>query len=242
MSQVILILGASSGIGEATTRYLSGQGNTVILVSRKEEKLKKIVEELPANGYYFPYDLQNLEGMESVFGFCKGQGLKLDSMVYCAGINRDVPVKANIISDMKEVMNVNYMAFVEAGKYFGKKKYSNDGASVVAVSALGAKNCSPGMCTYAASKSALNAAVQVMAKEYMKRGIRVNAVLPAYVDTEMAKRAGDYIGSIDDRVKSTQPLGIIEPFHVAYLIEFLLSESARYITGAEIPISAGMTY
>ncbi len=241
MSQVILVLGASSGIGETTARYLSGQGNTVILVSRKEEKLKQIVEELPSKGYYFPYDLQNPEGMESIFGFCKEQGLKLDGMVYCAGINRDVPVKANIISDMREVMNVNYMAFVEAGKYFGKKKYSNDGASVVAISSLSAKTCLPGMCTYAASKSALNAAVKVMAKEYMKRGIRVNAILPTLVDTEMTKRAGDYIGSLDDRV-SVQPLGIIEPLHVAYLIEFLLSESAKYITGAEIPISAGFTY
>lgn len=242
MAKQVLITGASSGIGEATARYLSGQGNTVILVSRRKEKLKKIVEELPSKGYYFPYDLQNLEEMESVFCFCKDQGLKLDSMVYCAGINRDVPVKANIISDMKEVMNVNYMAFVEAGKYFGKKKYSNDGASVVAISALGAKICSPGMCTYVASKSALNAAVQVMAKEYMKRGIRINAILPGYVDTEMVKDIDDYIGSLDDRVKSVQPLGIIEPLHVAYLIEFLLSDKSKYITGANIPISGGMNF
>ncbi len=242
MSQVVLVLGASSGIGEATSRYLSEQGNTVIMVSRRKEKLEKIVEKLPTKGYYFPYDLQNLEDMESIFGFCRDQGLKLDGMVYCAGINRDVPMKTNIISDMREVMNVNYMAFVEAGKYFGKKKYSNDGASVVAISALGAKNCSPGMCTYAASKSALNAAVQVMAKEYLKRGIRVNAILPGYVDTEMVKCIDDYTGSLDDRVKNVQPLGIIEPLHVAYLVELLLSESAKYITGAEIPISAGLTH
>lgn len=239
MSQVVLILGASSGIGKAIAAYLSEQGNTVVMVARREEKLAEIASTLKTKGYYYPYDLQNLEEIESIFQFCKQSGLMLDGMVYCAGINRDLPIRANDIAVMKEVMNVNYMAFVEAGKYFGRKKYSVDASSIVAISSIGVSYCNSGMSTYISSKNALNATVRVMAKEYMKRGIRVNAILPNFVDTEMAHNIDDYTESLEEKVRRIQPLGIIEPIQVAYLTEFLLSEQAKFITGAEVPISGG---
>ena len=88
---------------------------------------------------------------------------------------------------------------------------------------------------YAASKSAMNTAVKVMAKEFVKRKIRVNGILPAYVDTRMTQDIEDFVD-----VEKRQPFGLIDPRQIAYLAEFLLSEKSRFITGALIPVSAGM--
>ncbi len=142
---------------------------------------------------------------------------------------------------MKEVTAVNYYSFVELGKYFNKKKYSNDRASVVAISSSAAETCTKGMCTYAASKAALNAAVKVMGREFLKRHQRVNAILPTFVDTPMAVRMDDALGDLDSKIAG-QPLGLIEPEQIAFLVEFLISDKSSYITGACIPVSAGAIF
>ena len=75
-----------------------------------------------------------------------------------------------------------------------------------------------------------------MAKELGRRSIRVNSILPGYVITPMT--AGD---RLTNDVKNTQPFGFIEPEYIAYMVEFLLSDKAKFITGANIPISGGMS-
>ena len=124
---------------------------------------------------------------------------------------------------------------------FNKKKYSNERASIVAISSSAAYSCGKGMCTYSSSKAALNAAVKVMGKEFMKRMQRVNAILPTFVDTPMAERMDASLNDLEAKV-ARQPLGLIEPQQIAYLVEFLLSDKASYITGACIPVSAGSIF
>ena len=129
------------------------------------------------------------------------------------------------------------MSFVKLMKYFMKKKYSNDGGSVVGVSSNATRTPTAAMCTYTASKAALEAAISVASKEGIKRRIRANAILPTCVNTEMISK----LGHTDiEHINDTQPFGIIQTVQIAYLIEFLLSENASYITGAMIPVSAGV--
>ncbi len=233
----ILVLGASRGIGKATAYQLSKAGANVILVARDEQKLTALSKELSNPSWVFPYDLTNLQDMENIFLFCKEQGIQLDGMVYSAGINRDMPVRVNDVEVMKEVLTLNYMAFVEAVKHYSKKKYSKEGSSIVVMSSNATNIIASGMNTYTASKAATEAAVQVMAKEMVKRKIRVNAVLPGCVDTEMVANAA----FLDrDSISQWQPLGLIEPEYIALLVEFLLSEKSKYMTGALIPVSAGV--
>lgn len=238
MEKTVLVTGASSGIGAAISKYLSLRGYFVVLVARNEEKLKKIQETLVGKSLVVPYDLSDLEQIECIFEQCKGLERKLDGLVHCAGINNDIPIRVNDIDVMKDVTTVNYFSFVELAKYFNKKKYSNDKASIVAISSTASLSCSKGMCTYAASKAALNASVKVMSKEFLKRKQRVNAILPAFVDTPMVTRMDELLNNLEDKIAG-QPLGLINPEHIAYLAEFLLSNKSAYITGACIPISAG---
>lgn len=238
MEKAILVTGASSGIGAAVSRYLSEQGYFVILAARNKNKLNDVADKLAGQSLIIPYDLSDLEHIEDIFTNCQDKGIRLDGLVHCAGINNDIPVRANDVKVMEEVTTINYYSFVELGKYFNKKKYSNDKASIVAISSSAAESCSKGMCTYSASKAALNAAVKVMGKEFLKRRQRVNAVLPTFVDTPMAARMNDSLGDLDKKIAG-QPLGLIDPRQIAFLVEFLISDKSSYITGACIPVSAG---
>lgn len=231
----ILITGASSGIGKAIGRYLSQRDFKVILVSRNRDKLSQAANELGNNCCIYPYDLECMDRIETIFEFCKEQGLRLNGLVHCAGMSTSVCIKENETSIMESIFKVNCEAFLELGKYFLKRKYSEDHSSVVAISSMAAQRCSKGTSVYSASKAALDAAVSVMAKEAVRRDIRVNSIRPGYVDTGMI----DFLDGITD-IGQRQELGIIQPEYIAYLTEFLLSEKARYITGAHIPVSAGL--
>lgn len=236
MSKWILITGATGGIGETTARYLHEEGYSLILTGRNKEKLSCLEQELGPNTYVFPYDLRDLYNIESIFNYISDNDIKLDGFVHAAGINRDIAIRSNDIEAMQEVTTINYMSFVELMKYFLKKKHSNNGAVVVAISSIAVLDHPKAMCTYAASKSALESAVIIASKEAIKREIRVNAIRPGFVNTEMTANVSF---SIDERVSQIQPLGLIDPIYISYMVEYLLSEKSKYITGSMIPMMAG---
>ena len=234
---IVLITGASSGIGRATAKYLDSLGNyELVLLSRSLERLESVQEELKKPAELIPFDLTRLEEIEQVFLYCKKKGIKLDGMVHSAGIDKGRPVRNNTIELTTAMMQSNFYPFMELGKFFYSRNYSNDGASIVALSSISSFTCFPGSINYTTSKAALNAAVTVMAKEFSRRKIRVNAILPAGTHTPMGPAEDD------PAYLELQTLGVIKPEYVAYLVEFLLSEKAKYMTGTLIPISAGMSF
>lgn len=256
MKGPVLILGASTGIGEACARKLSAEGRPVVLVARSAQKLEQLKQELPSEAYVFPFDLQDVGGIKSIFDFCKQNGLLLQAMVYCAGMDATYPIKGLNLDLMERVMRVNCLAFFEAGKHFANRRYSADRSKIVAISSSASIHCEKGMGIYAASKAALNMAVRTMAQEYVRRGILVNAVLPTGVLTPMAVQKMRTLNEavpedIDAAIRelevnpipiipdSEQPYGIIPPGSIASLVAWLISEENRYVTGALLPVSAG---
>lgn len=254
-----LITGASSGIGAACAKDLNEKGHTVVLVARDKEKLERFAdEEISGKKYCFAYDLDDVKNIRNVFDFCKEQNLKLDGMVYSAGVNADVPMKACTPELFEHVLRVNCIAFAEMGRLFYSKRYSNDNSRVLAISSSASISCDKGMGPYSASKAALNAIVKTMAKEYVRRGILVNALLPAGVLTPMAvKKIETLTGEKYDlqawlndveanpvRINEdeAQPLGIIPPSYLAHIVSYLVSPENKYITGALLPVSAGLPF
>ena len=236
----IMITGASSGIGEATARYLSHQEDvSLILIARNEKRLKELAQELGGKTRYIVYDLMDTEHIEKCFKVCQDWKIKLDGLIHCAGIGENVPIRTIETEHIKEMYGIHPIAFIELGKYFCKRKYSNDGASIVVMSSVASYEMEKGMVAYASSKAAVNAVVKVMAKEMLNRHIRVNGVAPAFVETPMIK---EDVQRWEKDNSKPQEFGVIPPEQVAYLIDFLMSEKAAYITGEIIVISAGMIY
>ena len=249
-----LILGASSGIGEACARELAADENTLIVVARREALLQILKKELPGRIVPVAYDLQDFENLDRVFEPCEELGFKLDGMVFCAGIDGTWPVKVNDIVRMQEMMDVNCFSFIEVAKRFYKKKYSNDGASIVAISSIASKMSEACMISYSISKAALNKAVEIMAVEFSRRRIRVNAILPGGVDTPMAKEKKELLSGINSEkteknenkdgtgeksIDTKQPFGLIDAKNIAENVKFLLSDAAEFTTGSLVVIGGG---
>lgn len=235
----ILITGASSGVGRHFAEYAAAQGSTLVLVARRQENLEEIQKRFPDQCHIFCYDLDDIGNIKEIFDFVKDNGLKLDGLVHCAGVGYDVPIRVLEAEQTANVMRVNTLSFVQLGKYFSMKKYSHDGSSIVAISSMAAFGNPKGMLSYNISKTALHSAIATMAKEFLSRKVRVNGIAPGFIDTPMAKGSFENIVERKERFSKQQPWGIIPPQQISYLVEFLLSERAEYITGAVVPVSGG---
>lgn len=238
----VLVTGATSGIGRAVAERLASEGAKVVAVGRTKEQLAKLEQEFPDRIYPYAYDLLDLEHLQEIFTFCKEKGFKLDGLVHCAGVAYNCVIRTNIIEEMEETMRLNCFSFIELGKYFSMKKYSNDGGALVAISSIETFTNEKGLSQYAASKAALNSVVKVMSKEFVKRKLRVNAILPASVKTPMLMDTASQIENYMEMVEARQPLGLIEAGHIGYMAEYLLSDCARYMTGELIVMSGGLEY
>ena len=247
-----LITGATSGIGEACARRLAGENNVLILIGRNKEKLQHLQQELPGEILPVCYDLTDLSNIKNIYADCNKKKIKLDGLIYSAGMDGTWPIKVNSIEQMQKMMSVNCFAFVELAKFFYSKRYSNDGAAIVAVSSIASLTSEVGMVSYSASKAALNSVVKTMSKEFVRRKIRVNAILPGGVSTPMAEQKGALLATLDCSTDNTlvsstvennpQPLGMLPREYVADQVAYLLSENARYMTGECMVISGGRIY
>ena len=242
-----IITGATSGIGEVCARKLASEENRLIVIGRNTGKLESLKKDLPGKIICVEYDLNNLLNIKSLFSSCADEEFLLDGMVYCAGVDSSWPVKVNNTEMMQSIMNVNCFAFVEMCRFFYSKSVSRDGASIVAVSSLSGVLNEVGTSAYSMSKAALNSAVKTISKEFIRRSIRVNAILPGGVDTPMADRKGQIMSAskqINEETKTVnpQPLGKLTPDDVVNMIVFLLGDESRYCTGELLSISGGRAH
>ncbi len=234
-----MVAGASSGIGREVARQLSEKDTTVILVSRRKEKLEKVQSELKGEGIVIPCDLTKSEDISAVFDVLRNKGIKLDGMVYCAGICFIKSVKVMETVDLENMFRTNVFGFYEMSKLFASRSVSNKGASIVGLSSYAVVPKEPGMSAYVMTKEAMNVQIQIMAKEFVRRKIRINTVMPANVMSKMACENNEWSEEEIAEVESRQPLGIIPIENVVSVIKFLMSDDAKYITGETVAISAG---
>ncbi len=237
MSKNYLIAGGSSGIGRACAKQLVSSGSSVVLVSSNEKKLKKTCKELGELASYIVCDLSDLYNTSDVFVETQRRELIFDGMIYSAGVANPMPIICEEVENIQNIMNVNCLSFLMLGKEFFNRKNSKKGSAIVAISSLAAEYPAKGQSVYAASKTALNMIVKIMAKEFLRRKIRVNSIMPSYVDTPMIH--DDTKAFMDNGVENL-PFGVIDPTKIAELTEFLLSDKAQYMTGSSIPVSSGI--
>lgn len=234
-----LVTGASSGIGREVAKQISNEDTTVVLVARREDKLKELQLELMGPSVVIPCDLRRRVDIKNVFDELSKKKIKLDGLVYCAGICFVKPIKIMEENELQDMFQINVFAFYEMCRYFSQVSVSNKGACIVGVSSYAAVSKEAGMSAYAMTKESMNIQTQVLAQEFLKRKIRINTVMPAHVMSKMAEDENTWTEEELEIVKCKQPLGIIPIDNVVKVIKFLLSRDAQYITGQSISINAG---
>ncbi|MBE6096537.1 MAG: SDR family oxidoreductase [Schwartzia succinivorans] len=237
----ILVTGAGSGIGRATAFYLDSLGAGLVLVGRDETKLEETKQRLShRDASVLTYDLCDFASYDALFSEVTKKG-KLDGLVHCAGIAKPSPVRAISEAMLHEIMTVNFYSFMMLVKYFSKKKVSNDGASIVACSAVNVHYPQKCMSVYEASKSAVEAAVRGMAEElYFGRKLRINAMIIGPAVTPMAGFAPDDFSAVGTQSEVTPNLmGMANPDSIAKMAAFLLDDASSYTTGRNFYVDGG---
>ncbi len=235
----ILVAGATGHMGEQIACFLVQSGAVAVLVGRNTDKLKKIEDSLHGSALSIAADLTKSDEIEKVFHELKAKEMKLDGLVYCAGVCFQSAVKMTTEDELLEMFRINTMAFYLLAKYCSMPKYSNSNCSIVTISSMASRTNEAGLSLYSMTKSAMNSAVRSMAKEFVKRRIRVNAILPAEVMSKMASDDNEWTGEEIKAIQSYQPYGPIPIEQIVYCVAFLLSDHSSYITGECIAIGGG---
>ncbi len=240
-NKTVVITGAGSGIGRETAICASQLGATIIMIDITEIGLKETLASLSGSGHsYYVTDLSNTDLIKDVIKDSIEKNGMLSGLVHCAGISSRKPLNVITKSGFNKLMDVNFFSFVELVRQVCKKKCFIEGGSVVVMSSISSIKGYKAKSEYCVSKAAVDAFIRCMALELAERKIRINSVMPATVNTPMAHRARELnasIGTSDD----ISPLGITEPYEVANIIAFLLSDATKTITGTSIKIDGGAT-
>lgn len=234
-----LVIGATSGMGRSTAIKLYKEGAKVVIVARNEDKLLEMANGLGDRAYGYSFDMNNYKDLSSLFDFCRKNVGKLDGMFFSVGVCELAPIRVVDSARALEIIGLNCVSFLEAGKLFSMKKNSNDSSCIVGISSYESSLCDKGQSVYAGSKACMEAFARVMSKEFASRGIRVNTISPAIVDTDMLHRTqanGEYSY---ERIQEIQRFGVIDPDKVAELAVFLLTDANPFVTGENIRMSAG---
>jgi NAD(P)-dependent dehydrogenase (short-subunit alcohol dehydrogenase family) len=241
---IFLITGATSGIGKSVVLSLLNQGAKVIAIGRNSKKLILLKNETnnKNNLILEEKDLSNCGGLDKwILNIAKKYG-KLKGLVLSAGIQQIMPISLSLsVEKSKELFEINYFSSMQIAKGFCDRRANiGKGSSVIFLSSIASIKGNTGIIGYAASKGAINSAVKSLALEVAKLGIRVNAVLPGFVKTEMTLRWKEiYNKKYIEKINNEYPLGIGKAEDVTGPILFLLSEESKWITGSEIIVDGG---
>lgn len=242
---IFLVTGASSGLGKEIVLKLNSLGATVIAVSRSEENLlllKEIVlkkEQLKIESF----DLSQTDEIQFFIKALVSKYGKLTGIVHSAGVGGVEPLKILSLESAKQMFEINYFSALALAKSFCDKRiFTSAFPSMIFLSSISSMTGNSGLVNYSATKGAINSMVKALAVEQARSGIRINAVAPGFIVTDIVKSSPEvYNEEYFEKVRNEYPLGEGEPNDVASLVAFLASKEAKWITGQIIVVDGGRT-
>lgn len=244
MNKAAAITGAASGIGRAASRRLLEAGWTVYGLDVAQARLDAVAAEFAGWRDRFKPVRCDVGDAASVVAAFAGIDAPLNALVCCAGVLRTGLMEHMSIEDFDLVLNINtrgtFLCAQKALPLLRRAVTPDNPSRVVLLSSLAALRPKIVSGAYAASKAAVSQLCRVMAAEWAPSGVLVNALAPGTVDTPMVQAMADPARSQGYRPSGVSPVGrIAQPEDVVDVMMFLLSDAARYVAGATIPVDGG---
>ena len=242
MAKIALVTGASRGIGRACAMRLAADGMTVIVNYRAgKEAADKTVEEIRARGgeaVAMQADVSDPEAVKAMFRAIKERFGTLDVLVNNAGLVRDEYLLMMQKQTLDACFDLNVKGYFYCAQQAALRMMRKKSGVIVNMSSVSSRVALAGQTVYSATKGAVNALTRTMAKELAPYGIRVNAVAPGFISTDMLdalppEKVEEYLSVIPQK-----RFGTVE--EVAALVSFLASDASAYMTGQILVLDGGL--
>ena len=240
--QVAIVTGGSRGIGLSVVRELSAAGAAVAVVATSESSAARGAEaarQAGADTLAFAGDVQDSERTGAIVAEILSAWGRVDILVNNAGITRDMLLMKMSDEDIDAVIDVNLKGALRWSRAVVRPMLKARSGAIVNVSSIVALVGSPGQSNYAAAKAGMLGMTRSLAVELGGRGVRVNAVAPGYIQTDMTAELPEEVSRAS---LGKIPLGRFgDPEDIARAVAFLASPDAAYITGATLVVDGGMS-
>ena len=242
-NKTALITGCNRGIGRSLLDAFAKEGASVIACTRTiDDELKKAYSQIMSdNGieiYPIAMDLSDEESIKQGMKEVTALKLPIDILVNNAGVARFKPFVMSKVDDFKEMMQVNLYAPIIISQYVIKNMLRQKKGSIINICSISGLDMNAGNAAYGTTKAAMASLTRTMAKELSKANIRVNAIAPGFVRTDMNKQiATDYMESMLQQIAVGR---IADPTEIARVAVFLASDDSSYITGQIVRVDGGI--
>ena len=240
--KVIIVTGGASGIGRETCLLIAQEGGKVAIFDMNEAGMKEVEDTIKEKGGMckgYKVDVSDYNMVKTAVDQVIVDFGAIDGLVNDAGITRDGFLTKMEIEDWNKVIAINLTGTFNCGKAVLSYMYEQGKGTVVNLSSVVGVYGNIGQTNYAASKAGVIGLTLTWAKEFGKKGIRVNAVAPGFIKTPMTDKVPQKV--LDMMIAKTPMARMGEPIEVASAIIFLLSDESSFITGHVLHVSGGLT-
>ncbi|HMO62563.1 MAG TPA: SDR family oxidoreductase [Ferruginibacter sp.] len=238
--KIAIVTGGGSGLGFAIAQKFVENNITTIIAGRNMDKLNAAKNQLGDLCVALPCDISNLKSIPVFVETVLAQFGQIDILVNNAGINMKKDFTAVTDEEFQEVMTINVNAVFAMSREVVKHMLTKKSGCIINISSMAAQYGLPKVIAYSASKTAIDGITRAMAVELSPHGIRINAIAPGFIYSEMTDKALNSDPARKAKVFGRTPMGIMgQPEDIGHAALYLASDAAKYITGIVLPVDGG---